>query len=131
MSSITEAIAKYNTQGGQDILKKYNQRPALDVRDMIVKLDKIGNQWTDSHVDFAGAHPDKDFFSTYLNCSGGCSNCSKGNGEGHHNCSGCSMNAAGDAEAAAPAPKGSFLSKNQNVLIVAVALVLAAAILKK
>ena len=136
MSSITRAIAQYNFSEGQQILRKYKQRPAIDVSDMIVKLDYVGSQWSDSHLMFAGAHPDADFFSTLINKSKGYSNCSGGCGmacDGSEQCGACAKkDAKSNDSPAANTPKDSepFYKKNQNVLIIALAIVLAAAILK-
>lgn len=112
MSSISETIAKYNPKGGQEIIRKYNVRPAINTQDMIVKLDKIGNMWTDSYVDFAGAHPDKEFFAdifkSYSNCNGDskCESCGK-------------------------KEENSFIKRNEKALLIAAGLVLAALLFKK
>ncbi len=126
MSKITKAIAYGNPEGAMLILKKYKMPRPLNMEDMIVKLDKIGNQWTDSHVDFAGAHPDGDFFRDLYSQKG----------KSHDNCAGDSEcgQCASKKEGAEHGPEKqveSFYKENQKVIILGLAIIAAAIIFKR
>ncbi len=125
MSKITEAIAYGNPQAGMTILRKYNCPPALNVQDLIVKLDKIGNQWTDSHVDFAGAHPEADFFRDFYSLQ----NKEYHNCDGDTKCEGCSSKTS--SADGTGGSLDSFVTENKNALIIGVSIIVAAIIFKK